>query len=122
MSLNNGLRGGMGVVGSLYRRYRHGNGAWRDALLAPFVSPGDLVFDIGAHVGDCIASLRRLNARVIAVEPQPALGRMLRMLYARDTQVVALRALKHCQRLGDYRYNAALGASDRLLHPDWPLD
>ena len=42
-----------------------------DALYARFVKPGDLAFDIGSHVGDRIASFRRLGARVVALEPQP---------------------------------------------------
>ena len=45
--------------------------------MAQFVRPGDLVFDVGAHVGDRIAAFRRLGARVVAVEPQPALVRTL---------------------------------------------
>jgi FkbM family methyltransferase len=52
-----------------------------------FVQPGDLVFDIGAHVGDRIAAFRRLGARVVAVEPQPALVRTLKLLYGRDRTI-----------------------------------
>ncbi len=52
-----------------------------------FVRSGDLVFDIGAHVGDHIAAFRRLGARVVAVEPQPALVFTLNMLYRRDHDV-----------------------------------
>ena len=48
---------------------------------------GDLVFDIGAHVGDRIAAFRRLGARVVAVEPQPALVKTLKLLYGRDRAV-----------------------------------
>src|SRR6185437_934437 len=44
-------------------------------LYGGFVRPGDLVFDIGAHVGDRVRVFRHLGARVIAVEPQPALAR-----------------------------------------------
>ena len=55
-----------------------------DRLYGSFVRPGDLVFDIGAHVGDRVASFRRLGARVVAVEPQPAMVRALRLLYGRD--------------------------------------
>ena len=58
-----------------------------DALYARFVRPGDLVFDVGAHVGDRIGSFRRLGARVVALEPQPGPMRALQMIYARDTQV-----------------------------------
>jgi FkbM family methyltransferase len=52
-----------------------------DRLYREFIRPGDLAFDIGAHVGDRIAAFRRLGARVVAVEPQPALVRTLKMLY-----------------------------------------
>lgn len=52
-----------------------------------FVRPGDLVFDVGAHVGDRVASFRRLGARVVAVEPQRAMVRALRLLYGRDRSV-----------------------------------
>jgi FkbM family methyltransferase len=58
-----------------------------DRLYGRFITPGDLVFDIGAHVGDRIAAFRRLGARVIAVEPQPALVRTLKLLYGRDRAV-----------------------------------
>src|SRR5438270_6950041 len=58
-----------------------------DRLYRRFVRPGDLVFDIGAHVGDRVAALRRLQARVVAVEPQPALVRTLRLIYGRDPDV-----------------------------------
>jgi FkbM family methyltransferase len=58
-----------------------------DALHARFLNSGDLAFDIGAHVGDRVASFRRLGARVVAVEPQPALARVLRLIYAWDSGV-----------------------------------
>jgi FkbM family methyltransferase len=77
-----------GVLRSL--RIYYGRGARRadmDRLYRQFVGPGDLVFDVGAHVGDRIASFRRIGARVIAVEPQPALARTLRLLYGRDRAV-----------------------------------
>ena len=58
-----------------------------DALYARFIKPGDLVFDVGAHVGDRVASFRRLGARVVAIEPQPALAFTLRALYGHDPDV-----------------------------------
>src|SRR5262249_26487175 len=63
-----------------------------DQLYRQFIAPGDLVFDVGAHVGDRIASFRRLGARVVAVEPQPALHRTLRLLFGRDRKVVLVAA------------------------------
>jgi FkbM family methyltransferase len=58
-----------------------------DRLYGQFVQPDDLVFDIGAHVGGRTAAFRRLGARVVAVEPQPALVRTLKLLYGRDRAV-----------------------------------
>ncbi len=63
-----------------------------DALYSRFVQPGDLVFDIGAHVGDRIASFRRLGARVVAVEANPALLPTLHELYGADREVHLLHA------------------------------
>jgi FkbM family methyltransferase len=77
-----------GIARSL--RIYYGDGRRRramDALHARFLKPGDLAFDIGAHVGDRVASFRRLGARAVAVEPQPALARTLRVLYALDRGV-----------------------------------
>lgn len=61
-----------------------------DALYRRFVGPGDLVFDVGAHVGDRVASFRRLGARVVALEPQPGPARVIRLLRAFDPMVTLL--------------------------------
>jgi FkbM family methyltransferase len=66
---------------------RRSRSSEKDRLYAQFVRRGDLVFDIGAHVGDRVASFRRLGARVVAVEPQPALALTLKTLYRRDRDV-----------------------------------
>lgn len=82
-----------GVFRSL--RIYHGPHAPREAmddLYAQFVAPGELVFDIGAHVGDRISSFRRLGARVVALEPQPLLMRALRLIHGRDPDVLLLPA------------------------------
>jgi FkbM family methyltransferase len=70
-----------------------GQDAAMDAFYAQFVRPGDLVFDIGAHVGDRIGSFRRLGARVTAVEPQPLCIRAIREIYAGDEDVVPVEAV-----------------------------
>nr|WP_272874839.1 FkbM family methyltransferase [Roseomonas marmotae] len=54
-------------------------------------------FDIGAHVGDRTASFRRLGARAVAVEPQPRLARLLRLLFGRDKGVVRVASLAGAQ-------------------------
>jgi FkbM family methyltransferase len=82
-----------GVLRSL-RIYYGGRAraAAMDEFYAAFVRPGDLAFDIGAHVGDRVACFRRLGARVVALEPQPALARSLRVLFALDRNVTITQA------------------------------
>ena len=77
-----------GVLRSLriYYGSKHDRSAM-DRLYARFVQPGDLVFDVGSHVGDRIAAFRRLGARVVACEPNPPLVKTLRLLYGRDQSV-----------------------------------
>jgi FkbM family methyltransferase len=58
-----------------------------DRLYGGFVCHDDLVFDIGAHVGDRVASFRRLGARIVAVEPQPAMIKVLKLFYGRHADV-----------------------------------
>jgi FkbM family methyltransferase len=83
-----GLRTARGVLRSLrvYYGHRQRNAAM-DRLYGQFVRDGDLVFDVGSHVGDRIGAFRRLGARVIALEPQPALVTTLKLLYGRDRSV-----------------------------------
>ena len=61
-----------------------------DALYARFVGKDDLVFDVGAHVGDRVASFRRLGAGVVALEPQPGPMRAIRLICGRDPNVTLL--------------------------------
>jgi FkbM family methyltransferase len=63
-----------------------------DALYARFVRAGDLAFDIGSHVGDRIASFRRLGARVVALEPQPLCARAIRAIHTGDDGVTLIEA------------------------------
>jgi FkbM family methyltransferase len=53
-----------------------------------FLGPGDVAFDIGAHVGSRVRAWRKLGARVIAVEPQPDCLSVLRLFFGRDPEVV----------------------------------
>ena len=77
------FRTARGVIRSLRIYYGdRSRAAAMDLLYGGFVRRSDLVFDIGAHVGDRVASLRRLGARVVAVEPQPAMVRVLKLLHS----------------------------------------
>ena len=94
------LRTIRGVARSL--RIYYGDRARRDAmdrLYGAFVQPGDLAFDVGAHVGDRIGAFRRLGARVVAVEPQPALAKTLKLIYGRD-RVVAIEPVAVGRQVG----------------------
>lgn len=56
-------------------------------IYAPFIRPGDLCFDIGAHLGDRIRAWSRLGARVVALEPQPGLMNWLRRWYGHQANI-----------------------------------
>lgn len=59
-------------------------------MYASFVGEGDLVFDIGAHVGDRALAFAALGARVIAVEPQPLMAAFLRRGVGRRRSIEVL--------------------------------
>ena len=105
------LRTVRGVVRSL-RIYYSGrdSAADMDRFYGAFVRRGDLAFDIGAHVGDRVASFRRLGARVVALEPQPALALSLRALFAFDRQVTVQQAA----------VARAPGRLELMINPDNP--
>jgi FkbM family methyltransferase len=64
---------------------------WQMAgLYRPFVPPGGLCFDIGAHVGSRLAAWRLLGARAVALEPQPQLMHWLRWCYGRSSHITLL--------------------------------
>lgn len=73
-----------------------------DRLYGGFVRAGDLVFDVGAHVGDRVASFRRLGARVVAVEPQPTMVKVLKLFYGRRADV-AIEAVAVGRSVGTTR-------------------
>lgn len=50
----------------------------RVAFYSQFIRPGDLVFDIGANVGNRVSSFLACEAKVVAVEPQPTCVNMLK--------------------------------------------
>ena len=57
-------------------------------LYSGLLRPGDLVFDVGAHVGTRTRVMRRCGARVVAFEPQPAFARFLRRFLPGDVVLV----------------------------------
>lgn len=52
------------------------------------IIPGDLCFDIGAHLGNRSAAMLSAGARVVALEPQPAFLKFLQKFFASDRMTV----------------------------------
>ena len=61
------------------------------AISGEFVSPGSLVFDVGANRGEYSALYLALGARVVAIEPNPELIPSLRA-HARDAVIETVAA------------------------------
>lgn len=86
--LGRGWRRRWGVVRSLLIYYAKPLQLRRmTRFYAGLIRPGDLCFDIGAHVGNRVHVWRRLGARVVAVEPQPQCIGVLQALYGQDRGV-----------------------------------
>jgi FkbM family methyltransferase len=77
----------VGILRSIVVYWRPGRQRGLRRLYAPFVREGDLVFDVGAHLGDRAAAFAALGARVIALEPQPEIARWLRRLVGRNERI-----------------------------------
>src|SRR5690606_17457557 len=58
----------LGITRSLIVYWRPGRQRGLRDLYRPFVAPGGLVFDVGAHIGDRTAAFASLGARVVALE------------------------------------------------------
>ena len=113
------LRAGVGLARSILIY----GAPWRQPglrrLYRPFIAPGDLVFDVGAHIGDRSQAFAGLGARVVALEPQAAPRRYLRWRLRRYP-AVSIRA----EALGAAPGQASLAISDRhptlaTLAADW---
>jgi FkbM family methyltransferase len=65
--------------------------AWR-RLYRDILDPGDLAFDVGAHVGNRARAMRGAGARVIALEPQEPFAGFLRRTLPRDIELIEAAA------------------------------
>jgi FkbM family methyltransferase len=82
-----------GVARSLWIYYANpGHLRRMQRFYAQLLRPGDLAFDIGAHVGSRTLAWTRLGVRVVAVEPVPQAMRVLRLLYGRHPRVTLVEA------------------------------
>lgn len=110
----------MGILRSLAMYYGvPGSYARMRAFYAPFIPPGALCFDIGAHVGNRLRVWSGLGARMVAVEPQPHLMLWLQRLYGGHSRTVLLE-----QAIGAAPGTATLYISSRTptvtsMSPEW---
>lgn len=65
-------------------RFRH--------FFSALIRPGDLCFDIGAHVGNRSLCWAGIGARVVAVEPQPDFARLLRRSFRAHPRITLIEA------------------------------
>jgi len=56
-----------------------------------FISPGDLVFDVGANIGDLTHVFLNLGASVISVEPQPYCIKILEKRFDENNNVTIVK-------------------------------
>ena len=110
----------LGLVRSLIIYWRPGRQRGLRRLYRHFVGAGDLAFDVGAHLGDRTAAFRKLGARVVALEPQPAVRRWLVMLVGRSRDV-SIRAEAVGRAVGTARLALSHGTPTMSsLSEDWP--
>ncbi len=114
------LRSTAGLLRSLLIYYGHPLRHRRLVrLYAPFVRPGDLAFDIGAHLGNHTRALAALGARVVAVEPQPLLAGFMRRAFGRNPNITVLEcALDAEVGEGEMHVSSAVPAVS-TLDPAW---
>lgn len=77
---------------------------------AQFIGPGDLCFDIGAHVGSRLRAWTPLGARIVALEPQPDCMALLRRWFGNQVHITLIE-----QAVG-----AAPGVAELLVSPRTP--
>ncbi len=74
-----------------------------------FIQPGDLVFDVGANLGERTKIFRVLGARVIAIEPTKYCSEYLQKLFSNDKEVVVItKALGASEGVGEISINEKL--------------
>jgi len=82
------------------------------------VQPGGLVFDVGANLGKRTKVFLRLQAQVVAVEPQPACVRVLQLAFGRRAVIIP-QALAATEGEGEIRIDDSSTISS--MSEDWIL-
>ncbi|HEU0023997.1 MAG TPA: FkbM family methyltransferase [Thermoleophilaceae bacterium] len=102
---------------ALFNR-QHWSARRRDrAFFGQFVSPGALVFDVGANEGRVTETFAELGASVVAVEPNPSLARRVRRRYGSARVTVEAVAVGAQDGVGHLHLGRDNGHS--TLSADW---
>ena len=80
----------MGLIRSLIIYWRPGRQNTLRKFYSKLVSANDLVFDVGAHLGDRSSAFAWLGAKVVSIEPQPEINKWLRRLVGRNRKITII--------------------------------
>lgn len=84
-----------------------------------FIQPGDLCFDIGAHIGNRISAWSALGAHTVAVEPQPACLRLLQRWYGNRSNVVLVASAVGAKAGTETLFISSRTPTVTTLSADW---
>jgi FkbM family methyltransferase len=87
----------------------------RRAWYRQFVSPGDLVFDVGAHRGHYAETFREIGARVVAVEANPELA----MQITRHFPGISVEAVAVGSESGELPFHVGRDTEHSTLSASW---
>lgn len=90
------------------------------AFYRELVHPGDLCFDLGAHLGNRTRTFLELGARVVAVEPQPACVQYLSSRFGRHPGfILCPKAVGPAPGLSTLFVNSGNPTISTLSREDW---
>ena len=94
----------------------------RSGFYKSFLSPGELVYDVGANIGERTEAMLGVGCRVVAVEPQPECCRILRVMQKKGVPLTIVE--KACGRTAGYADLRTGSSTDVLasLSPDYMHD
>lgn len=90
------------------------------SFFASIISDGDLCFDIGANVGQTIEALVAINARVVAIEPNPNCIPVLNYQFKNNPNVTILQIAMGASA-SKAKLNFTGTESTASMRDDWPF-
>ena len=88
-------------------------------IYAPLIRPGDLCFDIGAHLGDRIRAWSKLDTHIIAIEPHTRMMDWLRRWYGDQPNVLLIEQAVGAQPGVETLWISRLTPSVSTLSQKW---